>query len=64
MIRECFSYHSDKNTTGGMLESDGSGLVGRVSGDARQRGGNRSFAGYRKPSQPGMAAAWRIHSAI
>ena len=36
MIRECFSYPSDKNTTGEALESDGSGLVRRVSGDARQ----------------------------
>ena len=43
MIRECFSYHSDKNITGGMLESDGSGLVRRVSGDTRQKAGLSQF---------------------
>ena len=39
MTRECFSHLNDKDTTGGALESDGSGLVGRVSRDARQRAG-------------------------
>ena len=66
MTRECFSHLNDKDTTGGVLESDGSGLVGRVSGDARQWARLSQFRRLSEavPAGDGSRLAYPFHHLI